>query len=80
MKSTLKTDYFCDLFTFFLIGWVVLTNFVAEYFMNADPIEVAFLSIKNYLQKHVGFTSLSANSEIPGKTGRWGRGVEKMSS
>lgn len=47
--------------------------------MNAAPIEVSFLSIKKKdLQKHAGFTtSLSANSEIPGKEG-WG--VEKVSS
>lgn len=39
--------------------------------MNAAPIEVSFLSIKKKdLQKHAGFTtSLSANSEIPGKEG-----------
>lgn len=37
--------------------------------MNADPIEVSFLSIKNDLQKRAGFTSLSVNSEIPGKEG-----------
>lgn len=47
--------------------------------MTADPIEVSFLSKKKKkdLQKHAGFTtSLSANSEIPGKEG----GVEKVSS
>jgi len=46
-----------------------INQLVAEYFMNADSMEVSFLRIKNDLQKHAEFASLSANSEIPGKEG-----------